>query len=149
MNNDLKTHIRQSGGRLTKQRQLILDYLQSVTTHPNAEVIYKEVRKKISNISLGTVYRNLKYLAERGFILQLVQGEYSRFDGNTTYHLHFICQHCGKIDDIFDTPDIFLSKIGDVGEIDRIECAVYGVCKKCGQAKLFKKISVPASRLIG
>lgn len=128
---DLKHHVNMSGGRLTKQRQLILDYLRGVTTHPSAEIVYKDIKKKMPNISLGTVYRNLRYLADHGFILQLTEDDRSRFDGNIAYHLHFICRHCGKIYDIFNTPNILPEYFEELGSVYRVECSVYGKCKKC------------------
>lgn len=126
-----KEHINKSGGRLTKQRQIIMDYLQSVTSHPNAEIIYKEVRKKIPNISLGTIYRNLKYLHNCGFILQLIEGDRARFDGNNAYHLHFFCNQCRHIDDVWDTKNISIKGLSGLGEIQRVECNIFGLCKKC------------------
>lgn len=130
-NPDFKEHINMNGGRLTKQRRIITRYLQGVTNHPSAETVYKEVKKQIPNISLGTVYRNLKYLAERGFILQLIESDRARFDGNNTYHLHFICTQCNTIRDIWDTDAIPLKGLNKFGEIKKIECNMYGVCKKC------------------
>jgi Fur family ferric uptake transcriptional regulator len=59
------------------------------------------VRKQLPNISLGTVYRNLEFLASNGIIRKL---EYSdgqkRFDGNPVPHNHFKCTECGCIEDI-------------------------------------------------
>ncbi|MBC7073854.1 transcriptional repressor, partial [Candidatus Parcubacteria bacterium] len=46
--------------RLTSQKKIILDYLKSVRTHPSAEEIFEKVRKRLPQISLGTVYRILK-----------------------------------------------------------------------------------------
>jgi len=126
---------------LTKQRQIIMEYLRGVTSHPSAEIIYKEVKKQIPSISLGTVYRNLNYLAERGFILQLVENDRARFDGNNTYHLHFICTQCNSIHDIWDTDAIPLRGLSRFGEIKRIECSVYGTCKKCKE-KTIKTVPV-------
>lgn len=85
--------------RMTKQKQAILDYLASVCTHPSAEKIYEEVRKKIPGISLGTVYRNLSQLAENKQILKLTIDEESRYDACTNNHQHLICKKCGSIID--------------------------------------------------
>ena len=49
-------------GRNTKQLQLIWDAVKDDKSHPTADQIYDRVRKKMPNISLGTVYRNLQKL---------------------------------------------------------------------------------------
>jgi hypothetical protein len=49
--------------RITKQRQLILEELKKVVTHPTADEIYRMVRERMPRVSLGTVYRNLETLS--------------------------------------------------------------------------------------
>ena len=46
--------------RMTRQRQVIIDELRSVTSHPTADDVYDMVRRRLPNVSLGTVYRNLE-----------------------------------------------------------------------------------------
>ncbi|MGE5577510.1 MAG: Fur family transcriptional regulator, partial [Syntrophothermus sp.] len=53
---------------MTRQRQIILEELKNVTTHPTADEVYEMVRRRLPRISLGTVYRNLELLAEEGII---------------------------------------------------------------------------------
>ncbi|MFZ5797754.1 MAG: transcriptional repressor [Desulfobulbus sp.] len=90
--------------RLTTQRQIILEELAKVKTHPTASELYDMVRKRLPRIGLGTVYRNLELMAENGMILKLeVGGTQKRFDAITDTHYHIRCSHCGKVDDI-DTP---------------------------------------------
>ena len=73
----------------------------STTSHPTAEWLYEEVRKEIPNISLGTVYRNLRLMKRQGEILELEQtGTYRRFDGNSANHYHFRCDGCAMVFDI-------------------------------------------------
>lgn len=87
--------------RMTKQRRQILNVLRSTDTHPTADWIYEQVKRKIPNISLGTVYRNLNLLADMGEILILDYGStYSRFDGNPESHYHFKCENCERVFDI-------------------------------------------------
>ena len=43
--------------RYSYQRELIKDIVRSSKTHPNAEWVFCEAKKKVENISLGTVYR--------------------------------------------------------------------------------------------
>ena len=90
--------------RLTTQRQIILEELSKVKTHPTASELYDMVRKRLPRIGLGTVYRNLELMAENGMVLKLeVGGTQKRFDAITDTHYHIRCIGCGKVDDI-DTP---------------------------------------------
>ena len=92
--------------RNSKQKEAILRILKGTDSHPTADWIYEEVKKEIPNISLGTVYRNLKYMKERGEILDLdFCGSLNRFDGNGDEHYHFRCETCGRVFDIDEPVD--------------------------------------------
>ena len=87
--------------RLTNQRQVILEELRKVSTHPTASEVYSMVRKRLPRIGLGTVYRNLELLSECGIIMKLeVGGEQKRFDGVADTHYHIRCVTCGKVADL-------------------------------------------------
>lgn len=87
--------------RLTTQRQIILEELGKVTSHPTANEVYDMVRKRLPRIGLGTVYRNLELMADSGIILKLeVGGTQKRFDATVDPHYHIRCSLCGKVDDI-------------------------------------------------
>ena len=86
--------------RHTIQQQAIYDYLLSVRTHPAAEQIYENVRKKVPQISKATVYRILNQFVKEEKILQLTSGKETRFDAFTHDHAHFECLVCGKIFDV-------------------------------------------------
>jgi Fur family transcriptional regulator, peroxide stress response regulator len=87
--------------RLTTQRQIILEELGKVTSHPTANEVYDMVRKRLPRIGLGTVYRNLELMAETGMILKLeVGGTQKRFDATVAPHYHIRCLSCGKVDDL-------------------------------------------------
>ena len=86
--------------RMTRQRRIILEELRKVSSHPTAEEIYSMVRLRLPHISLGTVYRNLDFLAASGEIRQLQSsGSVRRFDGNVAPHFHVRCRVCGRVDD--------------------------------------------------
>lgn len=92
--------------RLTTQRQIILEELAKVKTHPTASELYDMVRRRLPRIGLGTVYRNLELMADNGMILKLeVGGTQKRFDATTAPHYHIRCSCCGKVDDM-DVPVI-------------------------------------------
>ncbi len=85
----------------TKQKEAILEVLRGTCSHPSADWIYNEVRKEIPNISLGTVYRNLRLLCRSGEVLELdLCGTLSRFDARMDNHYHFRCEKCGQVFDV-------------------------------------------------
>jgi len=97
--------------RLTSQRQVILEELKKVKSHPTANEVYDMVRKRLPRIGLGTVYRNLDLLAEKGIIRKLeVGGDQKRFDGDISQHYHIRCVECDRVDDIFIERDNELEK---------------------------------------
>ena len=56
---------------MSKQRDLIERIIKESMLHLTAEEIYKEARKEMPNISLGTVYRNLGNLVDEGKVRKL------------------------------------------------------------------------------
>ncbi len=118
--------------RNTYQRQVILEILKSTNIHPTADWIYEKAREIIPNISLGTVYRNLKILKEEGLIIELTDGKQSRFDGRIDNHFHFKCEKCGSIYDI-EPGDVNVEyTIEDKGfMIKTVDINLTGICSKC------------------
>jgi len=91
--------------RNTRQRRVILEELQKLETHPSAATLYEIVRKRLPNVSLGTVYRNLELLTAAGMIQKLnTGGTEARFDWNPKQHYHVYCVQCGRVDDVHEAP---------------------------------------------
>ena len=93
-------------GGMSKQSEAILRCLSGTTSHPTADWIYESVRREIPDISLGTVYRNLRRLKEEGRIMELDLGSgMSRFDAKAKNHYHFRCNKCGRVFDVDEPVD--------------------------------------------
>ncbi|MBN1649026.1 MAG: transcriptional repressor [Spirochaetales bacterium] len=122
--------------RITKQKSEIMRTLQQATDHPTADMIYERVRKMLPSISLGTVYRNLERLVQKGKILRIPTGSQNRYDGNTESHAHFRCISCGCIEDIFfpetDTDFFAGLETGD-RKITGIYLEYHGYCANCAR----------------
>ncbi len=87
--------------RITTQREVILEELRSVKTHPSADELYDMVRQRLPRISLATVYRNLEFMTTQGLVQKIeVGGRQKRFDGNPERHYHIRCVKCGRVDDV-------------------------------------------------
>ena len=82
--------------RYSEQREVIKNIVRSTKTHPSADWIYIEAKKIINNISLGTVYRNLKTLAKTGDIRIIYDNDQAKYDGNLDGHQHLKCLKCGR-----------------------------------------------------
>jgi Fur family ferric uptake transcriptional regulator len=121
--------------RMTRQREVILEELRKVNTHPSADEVYEMVRKRLPRISLGTVYRNLEILSESGDIQKLEPGcTLKRFDGNPSKHWHIRCIRCDRIADVPIVPgfeiDLKQANATDFKVIGhRLE--FLGVCPQC------------------
>nr|WP_112179971.1 MULTISPECIES: peroxide-responsive transcriptional repressor PerR [Paraliobacillus] len=127
--------LKESGVRITPQRHAVLEFLISAEIHPTADDIYKALEGKFPNMSVATVYNNLRVFREIGIVRELTYGDSSsRFDYNTTKHYHIICDSCGKIVD-FHYPS--LDEVESLAEqvtgfdVSHHRMEIYGICSSC------------------
>ncbi|HEY3875063.1 MAG TPA: transcriptional repressor [Candidatus Kapabacteria bacterium] len=123
--------------RATRQRMAVLHAVESVRTHPSAEEVYRVVKKKLPNISLGTTYRNLHLLVEEGK-LRKVQflGDVLRYDAMTAPHEHFYCAECHAVWDLAPSlPSETVRKVERKmhARIERYALDYYGQCEACSK----------------
>lgn len=119
--------------RTSRRRQIILELVRSMHSHPTANELYEQVRKQLPNISLGTIYRNLDLLCEQGQVQRLrLGGGQTRYDGWLEEHCHVQCVSCGRVDDVDLRP-----LAGDLGveaggyEVLACHVALEGLCAAC------------------
>jgi Fur family ferric uptake transcriptional regulator len=121
--------------RNTRQRQVILDELRKLKSHPTVPVLYEWVRRRLPSISLGTVYRNLELLTEMGLVAKLdFGGAQARFDGNLDPHDHVRCTRCGRVDDLRLAPlDVIAPNGQDWAgyKIQGRRLEFFGLCPQC------------------
>ena len=120
--------------RTTKQRQVILEEIKKVDSHPTADEVHALVRKKLPKISLGTIYRNLEFLAGQNQILRLDwAGSQRRYDGNTADHFHLRCVQCGQVKDLLiDLPQEMEKKVALETDYELLGCRLefVGLCPR-------------------
>ena len=126
----------ENAGKQFRKRNAILACLRQSEAHPSAEDIYHSLQKEHSDISLASVYRNLKLFKEEGLIVSLgsVNGV-ERLDGRVEPHVHFICTCC---DAVMDVPDVEVPESVSCATIHSLGCRVEntrlvmtGICKNC------------------
>ena len=136
--------------RQSRQRDVVLAVVRQTMDHPTADWVFKEARRRMPRISLGTVYRNLKQLAEAGLIREIHSGgQQARFDGNTGRHYHIRCVGCGRVNDLPMSIDLRLEQEAGRAMNYRIlghEVEVQGLCPLCQAAEPIEKDSRKQSR---
>lgn len=132
--------------RNTIQRKLVSDAVHDLKNHPTAEDIYQRVAKSHPSISRGTVYRNLNYLVEDGFIRKVsVFDGADRFDCMLHDHRHVKCSECGQIFDIMPKDAELVENLAAAEaallqnsdfSITGYEIMFSGVCPSCHKKRL-------------
>ncbi len=124
--------------RNTKQRQAILDAIEGQGGHLTAEEIYKSVKRRHPRLSLGTVYRNLRVLAEQGSVRELDFGmAITYFEMVKDIHYHLVCRVCGGISDIeMELERKLMALVERASDTDGFQVEQHrldfvGVCKSC------------------
>ena len=125
----------QKKNRQSKHRERILELLRSTDSHPTADWVYEQLKKEYPQLSLGTVYRNLTILLDKGLAKKIHFGStYDRFEANTEPHYHLICESCRKILD-FKMP-IYNDLNSQANQltgftIHHHKLEFFGVCEEC------------------
>lgn len=132
-----------SGGRMTRQRRIILAAISTCSDHPTAEEIYQAAQSADPTLNLSTVYRTLRWLEQESLITSRhFEGEphQDRFDPVAEPgidHYHFRCTRCARIIE-FDAPLLeqvkraFSRQHG--GQVTSASLILYGLCAECSTA---------------
>jgi Fe2+ or Zn2+ uptake regulation protein len=85
------------GQRRTTQRELLLDIIYNSNSHLDALELYEQAKQHL-DVSLSTVYRNLKLFKELGLIQEHQFGDFNKYyEPRTKRHHHLVCLGCGRV----------------------------------------------------
>lgn len=93
--------IRDAGGRMTPQRQVIVTLLAEAHEDLDADGLYQQAHNRDSSISLATVYRTLNTLEAAGLVKQHYNSRnhdrkvYQLIEADAGYH--FTCRNCRRV----------------------------------------------------
>ena len=125
--------------RRSNAREVILEELKKLGTHPRGDELFNIVRQRLPRISLGTVYRNLDLLRRQGVVAEVFCGDFNRYDGEVSPHHHFLCKECWRLWDFEagDAPEKIKSVKSTAGfQIDGQYTVFYGRCDRCLSTQL-------------
>jgi len=135
----LLTRMKASGLRLTGQRRIVAELLETASEHLDAESVYRLAKLKDRTIHQATVYRTLNRLKRLGLVDELdlmhVSGERHFYEVRpSTLHIHLVCTACKRVeepDEAFwdDLKRRVESENGFRAEVVRVEMA--GTCRAC------------------
>ena len=138
----LGDYIAERGLKHSRQREQIAQAFLAMTGHVSVEDVVARVRRDDPHVSVATVYRTMKLLADCGLAIPRQFGG----DGQTRYeaaagrahHDHLICTLCGEIvefanERIEHLQELVARRHGFEVESHRLE--LYGCCASCRSAE--------------
>jgi len=135
MGTDWQQRLRESGHRLTPQRELVLAAVETLG-HATPDEVYAEVRRRSDAINLSTVYRTLELLDELGLIRHAHLSDraptYHAATGHE--HSHLVCRRCHKLisvsrDEVEQALGPLAQRLGFVPDYGHL--SVFGHCESC------------------
>ncbi len=130
----IKRALESSGLRCTPQRYAVMALLLEHFKHPTALEIFEAVNRLDPRSTRATTYNNLRDLVQAGLVREVaVEGRAARFDAKGLRHHHFICDRCGKVEDL-EWYDVPTPASGSLGKRVLRECELImrGLCIQCG-----------------
>jgi Fur family transcriptional regulator, ferric uptake regulator len=135
----LQSELKARGIRLTKQRRVVVQVMETASRHMDAGEILDVAQKIDSNITRVTVYRTLELLKKLGLIDELdllhLRGHRHFYESHGPRdHIHVACIHCGKVrefeSDLYEELKQQISRDCEI-EISVTRTEVGGTCNDC------------------
>ncbi len=136
-NEELIKNIKLCGGRITKTRKILLDFLNNKNNPVSgAEILSFFHKKKNLLVNRSTIYRELKFLTAHNFIreVKLIKAP-SLYELAHDHCHHLICLNCNQVQTIKmdnhlhqEEKNIFKK---EKFQVTGHSLEFYGLCKKC------------------
>lgn len=122
------------------QRIAIYTYLCEHPIHPDVETVYNDLYPIYPTLSKTTVYNTLKLFEEKGIVQFIkIEDDKIRFDAEMRDHIHFKCNICGMIYDLFDDKKNesikkeSLSLLPQNFDFSKMQFYMWGTCANCNK----------------
>ncbi len=127
--------LRRRGFKMTPQRLAVIKYMLGNIEHPSALTIHKELQRKYPTLSFSTVYNTLNMLEKIDEVQSIhIFDDHLNYDPNTKPHIHFHCDKCSYIHDVFmeqaENIGLPLQEING-HQINTYELVFRGICRDC------------------
>lgn len=136
----LEVHLERRGLKHSRQRELVAEVFFGAGGHLAVDELVRRVRSEDPRISVATVYRTMKLLAECGLaVARQFDGGQTRYEpgAGRAHHDHLICTACGEIVE-FANPRIEALQARVAAshgfEVESHKLELYGRCTRCRRA---------------
>ena len=137
MDNPHKAFFETHGLKSTKQRNLVLDLLQTLKSPSSAEDIYLKAIESQPTLNLSTIYRILELFYAKNIVIKNIISESKKalYELNTNTHKHYmVCLKCKEIFPLENCPcsliERAVSENSDFEVLDH-KIEIVGYCSKC------------------
>ena len=132
---DWQSDLRARGYRLTPQRQLVLQAVDTLV-HATPDDILTEVRRTATGVNISTVYRTLELLEELNLVshAHLGHGAPTYHLAERDHHMHLVCRDCDQVtetDVALAAPFVESLRAAHGFETDMKHFAIFGRCAAC------------------
>jgi Fur family ferric uptake transcriptional regulator len=119
--------------RSTRQRTSIRDAIRDAGRPLGPAEILEAARSTVPELSLATVYRTVRRLAESGEIQAVtLPGESVRYEiAGGAHHPHFQCTACSRVFDVHACPGNLARLAPEGFTVEDHELTLYGRCREC------------------
>lgn len=137
----LGAYLARRGLKHSRQRERIAEIFLGLRGHVSVDELLARARREDRRVSLATVYRTMKLLAESGLAAAREFGDgQTRWEvaAGRAHHDHLICTACGEIveftnEQIEALQAAVAKKHGF--EVERHRLELYGRCARCRDAR--------------
>jgi Fur family ferric uptake transcriptional regulator len=135
MTRDWDEVLRDHGYRITPQRQLVLEAVNSLG-HATPEELLVEVQKTAAAVNLSTIYRTLEVLEQVGLVTHahIGHGAPTYHSVDSDVHIHLVCDTCGSVESVeashaADFVEMLRSETGFETDVSHV--SIHGQCAAC------------------
>ena len=133
---DVVARLRSHGLRATAPRVAVLDVLERIPGHPDAEDVRAAVAARLGSVSTQAVYDILHTFTDAGLLRRIEPaGHPARYETRVgDNHHHLICRSCGETRDVdcdMDHAPCLEPSQGHDFVVDEAEVIFWGLCPTC------------------
>ena len=135
MTDELASRLHSLGYRLTPQRQLVLQAVETLG-HVTPDEILVEVQQHASAVNVSTIYRTLEVLEELGLVRHAHLSDRAPTYHSVSDHEHFhlVCRNCHRVlsvdpEVVGPLADRLREEQGFVIDVGHL--AIFGECVEC------------------